>query len=74
MSIKTVLKASSVVLVLAASNLAVDTKVASSFDSDSKLLTCIFMPYCGGPDQFGPVFEPQDTKTETQDAKDEKVA
>lgn len=74
MNINTVLKASSVALILAGLNLAADTQVASSFDSDSKLLTCIFMPYCGGPDQFGPVFEPQDSKTETQDAKDEKVA
>ena len=41
---------------------------------DKILIACVTWPWCGGPDLLGPVLEPKNTKTETQDAKDEKVA
>lgn len=35
---------------------------------------CVWLPVCGDPDYYTPVSRPTDSKTETQDAKDEKVA
>ena len=41
---------------------------------NKNLITCVSWPWCGGPDFLGPLTTPKDTKTETQDAKDEKLA
>lgn len=37
-------------------------------------LACVWLPVCGDPDIYSPVLQPKESKTETQDAKDEKVA
>ena len=42
--------------------------------NDDMLLACIVLPWCSGPDLSSPILEPKDNKTETQDAKDEKLA
>ena len=46
----------------------------NSQQTDNILLSCVTFPLCSGTDTFSPVSKPKDSKTETQDAKDEKVA
>uniref|UniRef100_UPI0040475EA6 hypothetical protein n=1 Tax=Rheinheimera sp. TaxID=1869214 RepID=UPI0040475EA6 len=41
---------------------------------ESSLLACVWMPWCDEPDIYSPILQPKDNKTETQDAKDEKLA
>jgi hypothetical protein len=73
MNISTTVKALIIFAGSVSSSLTINTVVNDSFGLDGKLLTCIYMPYCGGPETFTPVSQPKDTKTETQDAKDEKL-
>lgn len=41
----------------------------------NSLLSCVWVPVCGdGPDLNSPILRPKDDKTETQDAKDDKLA
>ncbi|MBZ9611136.1 hypothetical protein [Rheinheimera maricola] len=42
--------------------------------AEGTLISCIWITYCGEPDIYSPVKKPNDTKNETQDAKDEKLA
>jgi hypothetical protein len=74
MKISTSVKISALVASLVFASLIVDTKKENSSKMDSQQVACIHMPYCGGPDIFSPVLQPKDSKTETQDAKDEKLA
>lgn len=41
---------------------------------ESSLQACVWMPWCDEPDIYSPILQPKDNKTETQDAKDEKLA
>ncbi len=49
------------------------TQQNSYESSDTILLSCITLPWCGS-ELSSPVPTPKDVKTETQDAKDEKLA
>lgn len=69
-TLKVCLIASSFVLLSTAD----DSKQHLDQSVDGVLLTCMTMPWCSGTDTFSPVTQPKDVKTETQDAKDEKVA
>lgn len=52
-----------------------DQIIITELQGDDKIhIACVTWPWCGGPDLFEPVLQPKDTKNETQDAKDEKVA
>ena len=43
-------------------------------NTDQILISCMTFPWCGGVEPQNPIVQPKDSKTETQDAKDEKVA
>ncbi|MDP5135999.1 hypothetical protein [Rheinheimera baltica] len=41
---------------------------------DESLIACMWHPYCGEPDIYSPVAQPEDKKTDTKDTKDIKLA
>ena len=47
--------------------------VDEGFSNDS-LLSCFWVTYCGDPDNYSPVAQPEDKKTDTKDTKDIKLA
>lgn len=40
----------------------------------NNLYACYWFPNCADPDRYSPILQPKDSKTETQDVKDEKLA
>lgn len=42
--------------------------------ADDPLISCLWVTYCGDPDDYSPILQPKDNKTEPQDGKDEKLA
>jgi hypothetical protein len=64
-------------LLVASLGFALTSDIKPSADNNSVFdgsISCLWITYCGDVDRFNPVSQPQDTKTETQDAKDEKLA
>jgi hypothetical protein len=75
MKMLTALKSCLIVTTLGLSSANQDIKFDIPGAAGDSLITCMTLPYCGGgSDVFSPVLQPKDSKTETEDAKDEKLA
>ena len=56
-------------------SVASDSKpISTSKFADDTLISCLWVTYCGDPDDYSPILQPKDNKTEPQDGKDEKLA
>ena len=55
------------------SNTSVDDVKGTEATQDT-LLSCLWITYCGDPDVYSPILQPKRPTTDTQDAKDDKLA
>lgn len=74
MSIKFLVAAVSAVACLVLPSAINNLDKAGKDSIESSLQACVWMPWCDEPDNYSPILQPKDNKTEPQDGKDEKLA
>lgn len=63
-----------VVVGLGSSAISKEPSIVNKENAAPMFISCITFPWCGGTDSATPILDPKDPKTDSQDAKDEKVA
>lgn len=69
-----ILKTSAVVAMLFTVSSDITQRTFNFTSYDGILLSCVTFPYCSGPDLSSPILQPKDSKTDSKDTKDDKLA